>query len=158
TPLANHADSKDLFDFVACSGARIVNADTQEQPKSYFGVTTPIPLQLDQLGDDVDLVTLTFGGNDIGFGPIVLHCVTKLECYEDPFITLREGTSTADDVTLEDWADIRLALVQNELTGLYRAVQNRVREDTTIIAATYPRLVADEVTSRFGLCTEAAVL
>jgi PKD repeat protein len=59
-------------DFWACSGSRSddfykPNHDTNEPP------------QLDRLGDDVGLVTLTIGGNDVGFADILSWCL-----YVDP--------------------------------------------------------------------------
>jgi lysophospholipase L1-like esterase len=138
-PLSRRDDA--VFRFVACSGARIVNLDTTPQPKRVGFIWTTeheIPLQLDQLNPDADLVTLSIGGNDLGFAPIVTHCFTTVSCPEHGFITTASKTS----VSLDDWMTIRLALIGNELTGAYRSVRDRVSPDTTIIATTYPRLVS----------------
>lgn len=139
-PLAARDDA--TFDFLACSGARIVNLDTTEQPKQVFLMDqVPIPLQLDRLRPDADLVTLSIGGNDLGFAPIVKHCLLSISCPEKGFITTASGT----DVNLEDWTKVRLALIGNELTGAYAAVRGRVSPDTTIAVTTYPRLVAPDL-------------
>lgn len=131
-----------VFTFVACSGARIVNLDTTEQPKSLFlQPGGAIPLQIDQLRPDADLVTLSLGGNDLGFAPIVTHCVLSISCPEKGFIT----TSSGSDVNLEDWTKVRLALIGNELTGAYTAIRDRVSPETTIVATTYPRLVSPDL-------------
>jgi lysophospholipase L1-like esterase len=138
-PLSQRDDA--VFRFVACSGARIVNLDTTPQPKEVGAIWSTkhqIPLQLDQLNPDADLVTLSIGGNDLGFAPIVMHCFTTLSCPEHGFITTASETS----VSLDDWMTIRLALIGNELTGAYRSVRDRVSPDTTIVATTYPRLVS----------------
>lgn len=143
------ADSGGAFTFAACSGARLVNVDTTQQPKEYRDKKTAIPLQNTVLGTDADLVTMTFGGNDVGFVPIVTHCVAHYDCWEDTFVTVN-GTP----VSLDNWTKIRIALVQNELDGLYQQVRGRVRTDTRIVVATYPRLL--KIGNR--ICTEGVVL
>lgn len=142
------------FTFEACSGARLVNVDTQQFKKDYRGKATLIPLQNLALGTDVDLVTMSFGGNDVGFVPILEHCASQLNCWRDTFVTLREGQPDEREISLDDWTRIRIALLGNELDGLYQQVRSRVRPDTRIVVATYPRLL--KVGNR--LCTEGAVL
>lgn len=128
------------FQFLACSGARIVNLDTTPQPKQMWSGGRPeIPLQLDLLKRDANLVTLSIGGNDLGFAPIVTHCFTALVCQDHGFITTASGTH----VSLDDWTAIRLALIGNELTGTYQAIRSRVSTDTAVVVTTYPRLVSD---------------
>ncbi|WP_203669652.1 GDSL-type esterase/lipase family protein [Cellulomonas pakistanensis] len=138
-PLSLRDDA--VFRFVACSGARIVNLDTTPQDKKvgflWLKDEYDIPLQLDQLNPDADLVTLSIGGNDLGFAPVVTHCITRFACQSQAFIDIPSGP-----VTLDDWMTIRLALVGNELTGAYQAVRDRVSDDTRIVATTYPRLVS----------------
>lgn len=137
-PLSQRRDAE--FQFLACSGARIVNLDTTPQPKQMWSGGRPeIPLQLDLLKRDADLVTLSIGGNDLGFAPIVTHCFTTLVCQDHGFITTASGTH----VSLDDWTAIRLALIGNELTGSYQAIRSRVSADTAIVVTTYPRLVSD---------------
>jgi lysophospholipase L1-like esterase len=64
-------DIPDLKD-VTCSGATTDNlAGPQSVP---LGVNPP---QLDALGPDTELVTLTMGGNDIGFASIISECATR---------------------------------------------------------------------------------
>ncbi len=143
------AESGGAFTFAACSGARLVNVDTAQQTKEYRDKKTAIPLQNTVLGTDADLVTMTFGGNDVGFVPIVTHCVAHYNCWEDTFVTVNGKA-----VSLDAWTKLRIALVQNELDGLYQQVRGRVRTDTRIVVATYPRLL--KIGNR--LCTEGAVL
>ena len=146
TPVATGGGA---FDFQACSGARLVNVDTQPFEKEYRDVKTDIPLQNLSLGTDVDLVTMTFGGNDVGFVPILKHCIAHYDCQNDAFVTVN-----GRPVSLDAWTRIRMALIQNELDGLYRQVRSRVRPETTMVVATYPRLL--KVGNRF--CTEGAVI
>lgn len=60
----------DLVD-VSCSGATTDDL-TDPQPVQ----PSPNPPQLDALDGSEDLVTLTIGGNDIGFADIIQRCVT----------------------------------------------------------------------------------
>lgn len=155
-PLSRRDDV--TFRFLACSGARIDNLDTTPQPKKWGAVLlkgeAEVPLQLDALDSDADLVTLSIGGNDLGFASIVTHCVTTLSCPEHGFISTDSGTS----VILDDWTTVRLALIGNELTGAYEAVRARVRPDTTVVATTYPRLVSVSPLASVNVTCTAPVL
>ncbi|MGW8379726.1 SGNH/GDSL hydrolase family protein [Streptomyces sp. ODS28] len=53
---------------VTCGGATTKDMTRAQNPTS--------PPQFDALNAETDLVTLTIGGNDIGFGGIILRCVT----------------------------------------------------------------------------------
>jgi hypothetical protein len=43
-------------------------------------------------------------------------------------------------LALKDWVKIRLALLNNELDGVYSAIRDRVSADTQVVVTTYPRL------------------
>lgn len=60
------------FHDVSCSGA--TTADMTSPQSTSAGTN---PAQLDALTADTDLVTLTIGGNDIGFASIVQECATR---------------------------------------------------------------------------------
>lgn len=69
-PLLLEEDSDlelNLTAFVACSGATTANITSTGQ----WGE----PKQLDALSDSTDVVTLTIGGNDVGFGDVLQSCV-----------------------------------------------------------------------------------
>ncbi|MCK8681615.1 SGNH/GDSL hydrolase family protein [Streptomyces lichenis] len=53
---------------VTCGGATTVHLTSAQSPTA--------PPQFDALSADTDLVTLTIGGNDIGFADIIVRCVT----------------------------------------------------------------------------------
>ena len=67
------ADVLEVSEFtdVSCSGATTVEMTEPQQSPSGGTINAP---QLDALDDDVDLVTLGIGGNDIGFGEISRTC------------------------------------------------------------------------------------
>jgi lysophospholipase L1-like esterase len=137
-PIAREAqdDPGTQMDFAACSGARMVNLDTTMQEKND---DTEIPLQFDSLTAETDLVTVSIGGNDMGFAPIVTHCMTQIDCFDDGFVDDAAGRS----ISLRDWATIRLALMGSEIDSIYAQIRGRTRPDTEIVALTYPRLVSD---------------
>ncbi|WP_300017815.1 SGNH/GDSL hydrolase family protein [Pseudonocardia sp.] len=60
------------FDDVSCSGA---TTDDLFAPQATGAGTNPP--QLDALDEDVDAVTLSIGGNDIGFAGIVAECAAR---------------------------------------------------------------------------------
>ena len=67
--LARTLQIRDYTD-VSCSGAKTINM-TAPQSVPLLGVNQP---QFDALRPDTDLVTLTIGGNDIGFAEIIFTC------------------------------------------------------------------------------------
>ena len=57
--------------FVACSGSVISDLDNPNHKE------TGEEPQTDALGEDVSLVTLTLGGNDLGFADVVEDCIRQ---------------------------------------------------------------------------------
>jgi len=119
--------------FRACSGAVVANLFNEVQGHS--GVPNHQGLQVDQEigGEDVTLVTLTMGGNDVGFAKVLNFCFSngkEENCADQPF----EGTER-----LRDWADARLGELKADLVDLYL----RLRESfptARILALGYPAL------------------
>jgi DNA-binding beta-propeller fold protein YncE/lysophospholipase L1-like esterase len=68
------------LDFVACTGAKVIDV--------YDGMNGH-PSQLNGLTADTDLVTITVGGNDIGFGPVLKYCLYFPHCQKDLDATVR---------------------------------------------------------------------
>ncbi|MDY7101907.1 MAG: GDSL-type esterase/lipase family protein [Actinomycetota bacterium] len=120
------------LDLAACSGAMMRHVLADEQHLD--GLNPP---QLEALDASTELVTITMGGNDLGFSEIGLHCATQLRCPDDGYVSLAEGP----DPTLAEWVDRRLPLLQVELTALYRAIAARA-PDATIVALGYPRPIS----------------
>lgn len=77
--VAAAAESPDDLDFVACSGARTWDFYGSQKPPPYDVVQEAQFLEADLPAGDVDaavdLVTLTIGGNDMGFEQIIEGCV-----------------------------------------------------------------------------------
>lgn len=81
------------FTFAACSGAKIADVLQNEQhPGDTFGG------QISQLPTDANLVTLSIGGNDAGFGSIITHCVLTIDCHKDYPNKAEEVRGLQDDL------------------------------------------------------------
>ncbi|MGP4021561.1 SGNH/GDSL hydrolase family protein [Saccharopolyspora sp. 5N708] len=105
-------DSHDVasFAFVACSGA--VTDDVNAN-------------QLDQLGADTTLVTISIGGNDIGFADVIQRCLL--------------GT----DSTCDSAVDEASAKAQDELPGKLDTTYANIRQaapNAEVVVIGYPRL------------------
>jgi lysophospholipase L1-like esterase len=70
---------------VTCSGAVTANIDTTGQV-TMNGVG-PLPLQGASLDATTDVVTLTIGGNDLGFATVASQCIKLDNVTEDPIGT-----------------------------------------------------------------------
>ncbi|MFG1977947.1 SGNH/GDSL hydrolase family protein [Nonomuraea fuscirosea] len=82
SPIA--ADPTAAFAFLACSGAKFQHVTGSSYPSK----GEPPQLAQGYLDEDTDLVTLSIGGNDAGFGLIINQCVLGLSCI-DPAIEQR---------------------------------------------------------------------
>lgn len=108
----------ELDTFAACSGATTANITDAGQWNE--------PKQLDALSSSTDVVTLTIGGNDIGFVPFATACVTNV-CNENSAIyasTVSAINSLGDD--LED---------------TYEQVLGEIAEDGHLYVLNYPMMV-----------------
>ncbi|UYP18766.1 SGNH/GDSL hydrolase family protein [Rhodococcus sp. Z13] len=78
------------FTNVACTGARTEHLTSVPQETT----TGPMPPQIEALAPDTDLVTVSIGGNDVGWSGLVSSCYTDLpggdaHCRTDPGTTSR---------------------------------------------------------------------
>jgi lysophospholipase L1-like esterase len=71
---------EDQFADVTCSGA------TTRSLWNHQGTAAP---QVNALTKDTDLITVTLGGNDLGFADTLVQCVTKRPCKDDVSAGLR---------------------------------------------------------------------
>lgn len=140
----------ELMRFVACSGGVISNFDANRQDIAETDGADNIALQVDALGPEVDLVTMTFGGNDGGFAEILSHCYTQLDCQNDGFARLSSGK----ELRLHEWIDVRIRLLQNELVELYRSVKDETAGNARVVVLTYPRLFRQGLSPRVLLCDD----
>lgn len=125
--------------FRACSGADIVDLFERKQPTGKNTVTLYGP-QVTQgvLSDEVDLVTVTIGGNDAGFSKVLKHCALTSNCLKKPVPDLTEGE------TLEDWADSSITGLASILPTIYEKLASSAPH-ARIVVLGYPNLFPSEL-------------
>lgn len=119
--IAERPDVGDLVD-VTCGGALTPDMTSPQ--------TTASPPQFDALGPDVDLVTLSIGGNDIGFGDIV-SCILH---------TPRVSTGPPCRDRLEFPVTDALDELGSRLDEVYSGIRHR-SPDARIVTTAYLPLV-----------------
>lgn len=102
-----------VFKDVTCSGATT---------RSLWNKQGPAAPQVDALTEDTDLVTVTLGGNDLGFSDVLTTCVLA-------GLTTREGTPCRD----------RLAAGGKDLDADFARLSTRVPDMLTDIERRSPR-------------------
>ncbi|ETA03745.1 hypothetical protein ThrDRAFT_00648 [Frankia casuarinae] len=124
------ATSDPLFTFGACAGARTRDFSTSQGPG-----TPPQDTYLDGSADTVGLVTLTVGGNDIGFADIAVYCAALHVTTLLP--SCRDHSAPAVGAALNT--------LQPQLTATYRAVRRArsLAPGARILVLGYPRLFPD---------------
>jgi lysophospholipase L1-like esterase len=109
---------------VSCSGAVVADL-TRARGQSR-------PAQVEAVDRTADVVVLTIGGNDVGFGNIVLQCFF--------FGTGTDPGGCADSVTR---ANSLLPQLRSDLTTALIEVRSRMRPDATLVLRSYPLLAPD---------------
>lgn len=122
--LAERADVGTLVD-ATCGGARTVDMTTPQ-----IGQTPP---QFEALSPDVDLVTLSIGGNDIGFGDIVSCIITAP----------RVATGAPCRDRLGDAVTRSLDGLGHRLDRVYSGIAQR-SPDTRVITTAYLPLIPED--------------
>jgi lysophospholipase L1-like esterase len=109
---------------VSCSGAVVADL-TRARDRSH-------PAQVDAVDRTADVVVLTIGGNDVGFGSIVLQCFLF-------------GTGTAKGGCADEIARANglLPHLRSTLTAALTQVRARMRPDATLVLRSYPLLAPD---------------
>lgn len=116
---------------VACAGATIADVlgpDATSSTPTHAGAAP----QLDALDTNVDLVTLTVGGNDLDFAPALRFCVTHLECARDPY---------GGAPSLDAWVTQTLPAIRADLAVLYARLRDAAPL-ARIVVLGYPALFA----------------
>lgn len=116
------------FGFHACSGATIEDLYTDDTHAN----AGEIP-QLENLDEDTSLVTLSIGGNDVGFADVVEECLTK------GILEWQDGCrETMGEETVKKIRDLK-----DDLVKLYDEMQRRA-PNARILIVGYPRMFPDE--------------
>jgi len=115
----------ELSVFAACSGARSVDFVSARR----YGE----PRQLEWVTPDADLITLTGGGNDVGFEPILMRCLASYSCNE----IFRD----------EDGEDVLANTINEAFDGwasLLGLVRERSANNAVVYLLAYPRIFNPE--------------
>lgn len=106
--------------FRACTGATI--ADVLQRPQPNRGSQR---IQIEYVSPATRLVTLTIGGNDLGFSEIVTLCLLPGNCSK---------------WELADRVEARLQAIKAQLVTTYTRIRSRMNPDGVLLVAGYPRL------------------
>jgi lysophospholipase L1-like esterase len=109
---------------VSCSGAVVADLTRAHDPSR--------PAQVDAVDRTADVVVLTIGGNDVGFGSIVTQCFL--------FGTGSSQGGCADGITR---AKALLPRLRTDLTTGLTQVRARMRPDAVLVLRSYPYLAPD---------------
>ncbi|WP_424189261.1 SGNH/GDSL hydrolase family protein [Actinokineospora sp. G85] len=115
---------------VSCGGA--VTADLRSAQRLGQGTAEP---QFDALTADTDLVTLTVGGNDTGFGEILSTCAREGSADPAGNRCQRRYTAAGGDLLAT-----RVARTGRDVVAALRAIHQRAPEARVIVVG-YPRIL-----------------
>ncbi len=122
--------------FLACSGARSTDIDNQGRLPDPLPAVPGNEDQIQRLlaanGDqvaDIDLVLVSIGGNDVGFGTIIKACLLPESC--------------AIPELNEPWLR-NVAETRQQLVAVFETLRATVGADTPIVAMLYPLIVAPD--------------
>jgi lysophospholipase L1-like esterase len=121
------------FRDVSCSGATTENVTGPQSVP--LGENPP---QLDALAPDTQLVTISIGGNDIGFGDIVTECATRSPLQPT-------GSACKDHYTAggSDELAQRIDAAAPKVAGVLAAIDER-SPDARVLLVGYPAILPDE--------------
>lgn len=112
----------------ACSGATLTHL-TNAQSKTY-GFTT-IPPQIEAINKAVNLVLMTFGGNDLGFGSIIQECFV---------MGLRDVESCQEEI---DNANAKLLGLEKQLSVALGTIGSLINDKAKVVVVSYPHIILD---------------
>jgi lysophospholipase L1-like esterase len=117
---------------IACSGAGTTNV------KNVGRRLESEPSQLDQnvVNDETDLITITIGGNDAYFGPLLRECVLESDCRNEIADKDPEGRTWAQ------YAPALLEQVEEKVRLLLVEIRAEADQHATVIILGYPQLFA----------------
>ena len=123
------------FTFTACSGA------TQGDLNDPNGSNVDEDAQLDDLDEDVSLVTMSIGGNDLGFASIVQDCIVNGQRGVPMLDTCQEKHA--------DKIESRLESLHDELVATYRDIRDKA-PNARIVIIGYPELFVENPQDNYG--------
>jgi lysophospholipase L1-like esterase len=150
-PIATEATNDQAdFHFLACSGAQTVDltqsaVDPGNQDNTLWRESNHyLSGEVDQVDDsgwldeDTTLVTLTIGGNDVGFAPVLRGCVVSMSaCDNGTFKVTRPGG--VDPRPLTEYQPYLVQQVRSHLAAVYKQIHLHA-PNARVVVVGYPRL------------------
>ena len=140
------------YRFTACGGARTRHVTSNGQAKEQWPDENwnqdiyvhwdPQYPQIDYLDESVDLITITAGGNDLGFTSIVTFCVVVADCHD------KFHKTTADGV---DPNRSNVRALYNRSFETYRRILDHA-PNATVYVVGYPMVFSNWETFRRDTC------
>lgn len=149
------AEKTASYTSVACAQAVVNNIDAAAQ--TFFGFfDVQSGPQLDALKPETNLVTVSAGGNDLGFAQILMDCALH-EFFDNPSGACVQAIEAAE-------AQARTPEFHQQLVQAYSAIRSRVAPDARILVIGYPhlfspantRLVSDSSRARMNAAVDVA--
>lgn len=136
TLLANDSSlNLDLVDFVACSGATMDDVFGNAEPGDPLGKGDE-PAQIDAINGDTDVVTITIGGNDVGFSDYILDCLWECGPGDPAYTTIM--------------SNINVLQFKLELKSTYSEILERLTNpNARLLVVDYPNLAGSNSS---GMC------
>lgn len=143
----SHYANDENFHFVASSGAEVTHLYTGQEKTCLEGtmfsvdIETDLPPQLDVFDDledaTVDYVTLTLGGNDMGFTDIVTTAATNASILKPNALSdkLDAAWDKFENETRDDLKQAYFDIYEKSIP------KKKTRSDTVILVAGYPALL-----------------
>jgi lysophospholipase L1-like esterase len=135
----------DLVD-VTSGGATVDDVLDRPQPLLTGGT---VPPQLEALGPDADLVTVTVGGNDVEYLLTLLRCSFRVDPAGAPAAAAAFFGTPIDPAAV----DAALAALPGRLAGLVTAVRERAPR-ARVVLVDYLTVVPEQATAAFPMSEE----
>lgn len=164
----------DSFTTFACTGATSLNVLEEEQSPN--GRATPlVPPQASALNDQVDLVTLTIGINDMGVifqgekrnptdpdpgaSEVIANCLL-FNCADERFTSvfgLEETTDVGVFIQRVSPPGKSTDLITPRLQAMFAEIQRRMGSQTRVYVMGYPHFFAESAAGTNAPCADAGV-
>ena len=123
-----------IFKFAACSGATTGNIwNSGHAPETV--ATDPEGLQIDQLSTLTKIVTISIGGNDLGFSDVLKSCILLLSCLN----------ASKTDTNVKDIGQ-HIGQLVGVLINTYREIHTKA-PNATIYVLGYPYVIPPHPTT-----------
>jgi len=144
-------------EFLACSGAETWNmlpgAFGGSSPENAHGTeppqldkTYPAPPGTDLIvNGDTDMVTLSAGGNDLGFVAILIRCALVSDCASDNYHPVEGSNASYKQIIAA-----KIPGVGSRAANLYSVIKAQTQDNASVFVLGYPKLFDGNCTGLVG--------